>query len=104
MARGAIDAQVSSAIYEMGAGKPGDIAITVGNFAATPPTGDFTMEPGSQVLSNGTGSAGAIVINVARAVDVDGLVHLTYTWKRQRIKHAVVDPNNRSTSGTIWRV
>ena len=22
----------------------------------------------------------------------DGLVHLTYTWKRQRIKHAVVDP------------
>ena len=22
----------------------------------------------------------------------DGLVHLTYTWKRQRIKHVVVDP------------
>ncbi len=22
----------------------------------------------------------------------DGLVHITYTWKRQRIKHAVVDP------------
>jgi predicted neuraminidase len=22
----------------------------------------------------------------------DGLVHLTYTWKRQRIKHLVVDP------------
>jgi predicted neuraminidase len=22
----------------------------------------------------------------------DGLVHLTYTWKRQRIKHAVIDP------------
>jgi predicted neuraminidase len=22
----------------------------------------------------------------------DGLVHLTYTWKRQRVKHAVVDP------------
>jgi len=22
----------------------------------------------------------------------DGLVHMTYTWKRQRIKHAVVDP------------
>ena len=24
----------------------------------------------------------------------DGLVHMTYTWKRQRIKHAVVDPKN----------
>jgi len=23
----------------------------------------------------------------------DGLVHLTYTWKRQRIKHVVVDPS-----------
>lgn len=23
----------------------------------------------------------------------DGLVHITYTWKRQRIKHAVVDVN-----------
>ncbi len=22
----------------------------------------------------------------------DGLVHITYTWRRQRIKHAVVDP------------
>jgi len=24
--------------------------------------------------------------------DADGLVHVTYTWKRQRIKHVVVDP------------
>jgi len=23
----------------------------------------------------------------------DGLVHITYTWKRQRVKHAVVDPS-----------
>lgn len=23
----------------------------------------------------------------------DGLVHLTYTWKRQRVKHAVIDPD-----------
>jgi predicted neuraminidase len=22
----------------------------------------------------------------------DGLVHVTYTWKRQRIKHVVLDP------------
>jgi predicted neuraminidase len=22
----------------------------------------------------------------------DGAVHITYTWKRQRIKHVVVDP------------
>jgi predicted neuraminidase len=22
----------------------------------------------------------------------DGRVHVTYTWKRQRIKHAVIDP------------
>lgn len=24
----------------------------------------------------------------------DGLVHITYTWKRQRVKHVVVDPNS----------
>ena len=23
----------------------------------------------------------------------DGLVHVTYTWKRERIKHAVLDPS-----------
>ena len=26
----------------------------------------------------------------------DGLVQITYTWKRQRIKHAVVDPRKLS--------
>ena len=26
----------------------------------------------------------------------DGLVHITYTWERKRIKHAVIDPNNLS--------
>ena len=23
----------------------------------------------------------------------DGMVHITYTWKRERIKHAVIDPS-----------
>ena len=23
----------------------------------------------------------------------DGLIHISYTWKRQRIKHVVVNPN-----------
>jgi predicted neuraminidase len=25
----------------------------------------------------------------------DGLVHITYTWKRRRIKHVVIDPGTR---------
>ena len=29
----------------------------------------------------------------------DGLVHMTYTWKRQRIKHVVVDPKKIEPSG-----
>jgi predicted neuraminidase len=35
----------------------------------------------------------------------DGLVHITYTWKRQRIKHAVVDPTGlvlRPIEGSAW--
>jgi predicted neuraminidase len=28
----------------------------------------------------------------------DGLVHITYTWKRERIKHIVVDPGNLKLS------
>jgi len=27
----------------------------------------------------------------------DGLVHITYTWKRQRVKHVVVDPEKLKT-------
>ena len=27
----------------------------------------------------------------------DGLVHVTYTWKRQRIKHVVIDPAKLQT-------
>jgi predicted neuraminidase len=35
----------------------------------------------------------------------DGLVHITYTWKRQRIKHVVIDPNKlilRDMPGGAW--
>jgi predicted neuraminidase len=43
---------------------------------------------GSLVLENEPGeySYPAVVQSA------DGLVHITYTWKRQRIKHAVIDP------------
>ena len=27
----------------------------------------------------------------------DGLVHITYTWKRQKVKHVVLDPANLTT-------
>jgi predicted neuraminidase len=30
--------------------------------------------------------------------DRDGLVHITYTWKRQRVKHVVVDPKKLTLS------
>jgi predicted neuraminidase len=33
----------------------------------------------------------------------DGLVHMTYTWKRQRIKHVVVDPTMIQTGDTLSR-
>ena len=35
----------------------------------------------------------------------DGLVHITYTWKRQRIRHVVVDPAKlapRPISNRVW--
>ena len=35
----------------------------------------------------------------------DGLVHVTYTWKRQRIKHVVIDPRKlvlRDMAGGRW--
>ena len=31
----------------------------------------------------------------------DGLVHMTWTWKRQRIKHVVVDPTKFETKPII---
>jgi len=35
----------------------------------------------------------------------DGLVHVTYTWKRQRIKHVVIDPEKltlRPILNGVW--
>ena len=35
----------------------------------------------------------------------DGLVHITYTWKRQGVRHSVIDPaqlRTRSIEGGVW--
>jgi predicted neuraminidase len=35
----------------------------------------------------------------------DGLVHVTYTWKRERIRHVVIDPKRLESipmSGGVW--
>ncbi len=34
----------------------------------------------------------------------DGLVHISYTWKRQRIKHVVVDPQSLTTGAVLNRM
>ena len=31
----------------------------------------------------------------------DGMVHMTYTWKRQRIKHVVIDPSQIDTGEVL---
>ena len=31
----------------------------------------------------------------------DGMVHMTYTWKRQRIKHIVIDPSKIDTGEVL---
>jgi predicted neuraminidase len=35
----------------------------------------------------------------------DGLVHITYTWKRQRVRHVVIDPaqlKTRPIADGVW--
>jgi predicted neuraminidase len=32
----------------------------------------------------------------------DGLVHVTYTWKRKRIKHVVIDPEAPRKEHRLW--
>lgn len=35
----------------------------------------------------------------------DGLVHISYTWRRERVKHVVIDPSKlamRPISGGVW--
>jgi hypothetical protein len=34
----------------------------------------------------------AASIRIGCHSDVRGLVHITYTWRRERIRHVVVDP------------
>lgn len=31
----------------------------------------------------------------------DGLVHITYTWKRQRVRHVIIDPAKLKTQPIV---
>jgi len=56
-------------------GKAGNITLQIGNDAVAPPSGDFTMAPGAQILADSVNqSGGAIVIDVARSGAIDGVV------------------------------
>jgi protocatechuate 3,4-dioxygenase beta subunit len=52
----------------------GDISITVGTDATTPPTGVFTVERCAIVDASSLGSGGAIVIDAGKVAQIDGLV------------------------------
>jgi predicted neuraminidase len=49
---------------------------------------DGKMWEAALVLENDNGEYSYPAVIKSR----DGLVHITYTWKRQRIRHVVVDP------------
>jgi predicted neuraminidase len=49
---------------------------------------DGTSWHGALVLEDGPGEYSYPALIQTR----DGLVHVTYTWRRERIKHVVIDP------------
>jgi len=49
---------------------------------------ESTQEPGKADLARNPGELSYPAVVQAR----DGKVHITYTWKREKIRHAVVDP------------
>ncbi len=65
----------SSKTTPAGNGNAGNITLNIGDPGALPPTGDFTMAPGAQILANSPNHRGGdITINVARSAQVGGLV------------------------------
>jgi len=68
------------------------------NVAVSP---DSLAWQGALVLENGPGEYSYPAVIQSS----DGMVHITYTWKRQRIKHLVVDParlNGKAIANGIW--
>jgi predicted neuraminidase len=56
---------------------------------------------GALVLENGAGEYSYPAVIQSS----DGMLHITYTWKRQRIKHLVIDParlNGKAIVNGIW--
>ena len=49
---------------------------------------ESTQEPGKADLAHNPGELSYPAVVQAR----DGKVHITYTWKREKIRHVIVDP------------
>ena len=50
--------------------------------------GELEKEPGAEFSY-----PAMIQVPTSQRADDTGLVHITYTWKRDRIKHVVIDPS-----------